>query len=351
MNNLKRDNFNIEEKNVANVAGVARNNDATNATTYVESANLVEAQADENDNTTRIRTANACIKEAKTQPPMYPLFGTFWQTGEISFLVGDTGIGKSILAVNIANSIAEGKELDEKFSVILEGNAVLYYDFELSDKQFEKRFPNETFSDNFYRVDINPKCVEKNFSFQDIKRDIESTGAKIIIIDNITALSLKPTADADAAIGIMKRLHKLKLEQNISILVLAHVPKIPIGTPISINHLAGSKILSNFADSIFFIARSKESKDVRYLKQVKSRNAEEQEGVFVCKIVEKDNLLTYEFNGIDSEHNHLLESNIAISNKDQHMPTVLKLRAEAKSMEEIAQVVGVDKATISRWLK
>lgn len=349
MSEFKNEKLINKEKNVADVAGVAHINDATNATTDVESTNLVEKQAD--NYITRIRTANACIKEAKAQPPMFPLFGTFWQTGEISFLVGDTGIGKSILAVNIANSIAECKELDKQFPVVSDGSPVLYYDFELSDKQFEKRFPKATFSDGFYRVDINPKCIEKNFTFQDIKRDIESTGSTNIIIDNITALSLKSTAEAEAAIGIMKCLHKLKLEQNISIMALAHTPKIPVGVPISINHLAGSKILSNFADSIFFIARSKESKDVRYLKQVKSRNAEEQEGVFVCKIIEKDNLLTYEFNGNDSEHNHLLESDLAVSKKDQYMGTVLKLRSEDKSMEQIAQVIGVDKATISRWLK
>lgn len=350
-NNSCRENDSKRE-NVADVASIADKTNATNATTRIDSAGVTKVYTAENNSITRIRTANACIREAKALPPMYPLLGTLWQTGEISFLVGDTGVGKSILAVNVANAIASGKELDKQFPVTANGcGGVLYYDLELSDKQFEKRFTNENFSDNLYRVDINPKCVDKNFSFQDILRDIEETGSKIIIIDNITALSLKPTAEADAAIGIMKNLHKLKLEQGISILVLAHTPKIAVGTPISINHLAGSKILSNFADSIFFIARSKESKHVRYIKQVKSRNAEEQEGVFVCKIVNKDNQLTYEFGGVDSEQNHILQTTIAISKKDQYMETVLKLRAEGNSLEKIGETIGSDKATISRWLK
>lgn len=334
-------NFNENKKtDVARVATVAPKNDATNATSKII------------ERTTKIRTVNECIKEAKRLPPMFPLFGNLWQTGQIAFLVGDTGVGKSILAINIANAVTKALAINEKFPVEAELKKILYYDFELSDKQFEKRFSNEIFSEDFYRIIVNPKCIDCNFTFECIKADLLETGANIIIIDNISALSLKPTADADAAIGIMRSLKQLQNEGNISILILAHVPKISSCEPLHINHLAGSKSLSNFADSVFFIAKSKEDKDYRYIKQVKSRDSEELEGVAVFKIIKNESLLSFEYVKMSKEEEHLIGSYSGklVSDKDKYLETVLKLREEGHTLEQIANVINKNKSTISRWL-
>jgi predicted ATP-dependent serine protease len=334
----------INIQDVAQVATVADENSATNATNKELSFIKVKGRI------TKIRTANACVTEAKSLPQMEPLFGNLWQSGQITFLVGDTGIGKSILSVQIGNSVAKGESICDVFPTISGEKVGLYYDLELSDRQFEKRFPNANFSDKFYRIVVNPNCIGCNLNFEAIKTDIEETGAKFIILDNITALKLQSTVDAEVAINIMKQLKQLQIEMNISILILAHTPKLQVGQPLSVNDLAGSKHLSNFADSIIVIGRSKQGNDLRYLKQVKSRDAEELEGVAILKLVSVNNSLGFKFIGIDSEKDHLLQSNSAITKRDQYIDTVLKLQKEGKTLQEIGDIIGVDKSTISRWL-
>ncbi|MBK6749157.1 MAG: sigma-70 region 4 domain-containing protein [Acidobacteria bacterium] len=69
----------------------------------------------------------------------------------------------------------------------------------------------------------------------------------------------------------MKILNHLKVSHGLSLLILAHTPKRYGASPLSVNDLFGSKMLSNFADSIFAKGRSRSGPNVRYLKQLKSR--------------------------------------------------------------------------------
>jgi hypothetical protein len=135
----------------------------------------------------RIMTANGTIKEAAMLANPRALYLSFWYEGEVCCLFADCNLGKSILAVQIANDIARTDK-------------VLYFDFELSDKQFQLRYSDEngnlfTFPDNLYRVSIDRDAMDMNdlSNFEDaIIKDIEdtitSTGAKVAIIDNLTYL-------------------------------------------------------------------------------------------------------------------------------------------------------------------
>ncbi len=69
-----------------------------------------------------IKTAAAWIESAKHKAIPKKLFQEFWYESEICFLFADTNVGKSILAVQIANSVANGQaEADAQ--------KVLYFDF------------------------------------------------------------------------------------------------------------------------------------------------------------------------------------------------------------------------------
>lgn len=322
-----------------------------NVVADVASSNMQQLQAQTQKvmpaSPTRLRRFNDVINAAKLMPDLKPLFGTLWQKGEITVLAGDTGVGKSILAVNIADAIASGKPLSDLVPATQQYRKMLYYDFELSDKQFEKRFRKAIFEDILIRVDIDPDCLDVEFSFDSISSDVEKTGAEIIIIDNISALSLKTTIDQEAAVNIMKQLKRLQTERALSILVLAHTPKIPTFIPLSLNHVSGSKAITNFVDSVFFVARSTQGNNIRYLKQVKSRNEEMMEDVLACRIINKDGFLTFEVIGADDELNHLT----SVQNNDQKKEIAARLHNEGKTMEEIGQELGINKSTVSRWLK
>lgn len=83
----------------------------------------------------KVMTANEWLEQAKTTPIPEMLFGEFWHEGEICILFSDSNLGKSILAVQIADSISKGQPING-FKLEAPQQKVLYFDFELSSKQF-----------------------------------------------------------------------------------------------------------------------------------------------------------------------------------------------------------------------
>lgn len=295
---------------------------------------------------TRIRLINDCIESGKKMPELKKLFGQFFHQGEITVLCGDTGVGKSILAIQIAKNISEGSSNGEMIKCESEGGSVLYFDFELGDRQFSKRYPNTKFLNNLYRVDMNPESEEFSFSTDVISNDAKKTGTEIVIIDNISALIMQKTSvDQEVAMNLMKGLKELQVKENLSILVLAHIPKIAPFEPLTINHVGGSKAITNFADSVFFIAKSKKGTEYRYLKQVKTRNEKEIDGVVELKLT-TENGLFFESIGITSEEEHLQEKN-----SKELKEKAVRLKTEGKSDSEIAKELGIDRSTVFRWIK
>src|SRR5215469_18037778 len=63
------------------------------------------------DNSLRVRSFNQIITEAAEQPVPQMLFGKFWFEGELCILFSDSNSGKSILAVQIGNSISCGESM------------------------------------------------------------------------------------------------------------------------------------------------------------------------------------------------------------------------------------------------
>jgi len=274
---------------------------------------------------------------ASTEPDPKPLYYNIFNENEIAISAGDTGVGKSLLAVYILEDIAR------------KGTKVLYYDFELSPKQFEARYKGYQFSENFFIADWEPDSdmPEASFNFETIITDIEETGIKIICIDNITALSLKNTVDPDAAIGVMRGLKKLQKESGISVLVLAHTPKRQQTAPLTINDLAGSKHLANFADSVFFINFSKLGDNIRYIKHIKTRTAKACPTFGVVIEKGQDGMIRLEFDGYLGEHEHLTGEAV-----DDRISTAANLRdGEHRSQNEIAQLMKLSQPTVNRLLR
>jgi archaellum biogenesis ATPase FlaH len=154
-----------------------------------------------------IRSVNHCIEDAKNRPIPKMLFSEFWHEGELSILFADTNLGKSILSVQIANSISKGEAI-RGFKLEAPKQVVMYFDFEMSDKQFEKRYSiNYTnhyiFNDAFLRIEINPDCTDftdfEKALFEAIEEAIQKYDGKILIIDNLTYLKTQTTETAKEA--------------------------------------------------------------------------------------------------------------------------------------------------------
>lgn len=294
-----------------------------------------------------VKTANRTIKEAALRPNPDALWLSLWYEGEVCCLFSDSNLGKSIYAVQIATSIAEKQR-------------VLYFDFELSDKQFQLRYSDENgnlnqFPDNLYRVEINRESLDTtNFEeavIENIEQTALQTGAKVLIIDNLTYLCIA-SEKGDAAGMLMFRLMALKKKHGLSILVLAHTPKRCLSNPITQNDLAGSKKLYNFFDSVFAIGKSAKDNSVRYIKQLKVRYGNytyDADNVIVSAIEKTGSFLQFVNIGYATEKEHLKEP----SDKDntEEIATIKQMVSDGKSYRSIASELGISLGKVQRALK
>lgn len=315
----------------------------------------------------KIKTANEWLELAKTTPIPEMLFGEFWHEGEISILFSDSNLGKSILSVQIADSISKGQQI-QGFKLEAKKQTVLYFDFELSVKQFEARYSvkNEaqkvfenhySFDDNFKRIEINPdaeiptESTFENYLNQSLEQSITETGAKILIIDNITYLKNETERSKDA-LPLMKYLKALKSKYGLSILALAHTPKRDLSRPITQNDLGGSKMLYNFIDSCFAIGQSNTDKNLRYIKQIKARNTAmiyDTENVIVCQIDKPCNFLAFEFIDFGAERKHLKQ--LTEKDHESKVTEAMELKKKGFSNVQIAKQFGVSEGAVRKWIK
>jgi RecA-family ATPase len=305
-----------------------------------------------------VKTAASWIEQAKNRPIPKMLFSEFWFEGEVCILFADTNLGKSILAVQIGNSISKGEPIPG-FKLETPKQPILYFDFELSDKQFENRYSiafanHYEFDSNFIRVEINPNAeIPESQTFEDylnysLEQSIVETGAKVLIIDNLTYLK-NETEKAKDALPLMKHLQNLLSKHDLSILALAHTPKRDLSKPIDKNDLQGSKMLINFCDSSFAIGESHTDKNVRYLKQIKQRNTEQvydAENVCVCQIDKPGNFLKFTFIKFGTEQEHLKQQ--TEKDKEQLSTKVIDLKNQGRSFREIGALLGISHQTAKR---
>lgn len=316
----------------------------------------------------KIRPAGEWIAESSKRPAPKMLCGEFWFEGEICILFADTNVGKSILAVQIADAISRGRAID---GLPLETGPqeVIYFDFELSDKQFESRYsikiPRADYFESPYqfhpyllRAEIDPDAdVDHGFAnFEQylhlsLKHAIESSGAKILIIDNLTYLK-NETERAKDALPLMKYLKSLKSKYDLSILALAHTPKRDLSKPITRNDLQGSKMLINVCDSAFAIGESCKEHGLRYLKQIKVRNAELKFGsdnVYLCEIKKPGNFLHFELLDNATEREHLRD--LSDGDRKTLIERAKELSAAGKSQREIASELCLAVGTVNKYLR
>ena len=301
----------------------------------------------------RVKPAKAWLKAASQRPAPKMLFSELWFEGELCILFADTNAGKSILAVQIADSITRGMPIPG-FAMEAQAQKVLYVDFELSDKQFEARYSRAfqdhyPFEESFLRAELTLGAgLGEMRAEHDLQRALEralnESGAKVLIIDNLTYLC-QETERAQYALPLMKQLRTLQRQHHLSILTLAHTPKREVARPLTRNDLQGSKMLINFCDNAFVIGESQQGPAVRYLKQLKARNTAlkyHSKNVCLCRLTKPGSFVHFEWIGFATEREHL---------QQQRQQEVKALKEAGLTNVEIARRLSVSEASVRRWLQ
>lgn len=293
------------------------------------------------------KTANEWIEEAKQRPNPVELWGQLWLEGEVCCLFADTNVGKSIYAVQIADYISETQP-------------VLYFDFEMSDKQFQMRYTDATtgtvhrFQDNFDRLEYSRtfgNTADLQTVMDQIELQVVERKARVIIIDNITWIC-NSVESGDAAGELMQMLIDLKRRRGLSILVLAHTPKRNITSPLTQNSLAGSKRIANFMDSIFAIGISKNNRPYgRYIKQIKVRSSELLYGetnVIIAELRKEGDYIALAHTGFAWERDLLDEPDSDDIKRDEARDEIKRRLEEGQTVRQITREMKVSPKTVCR---
>ncbi|HLA95217.1 MAG TPA: AAA family ATPase [Pyrinomonadaceae bacterium] len=319
------------------------------------------------------RPANAFLETTVGSGRRRMLFGEYWCEGELTLLFADTGLGKSALAVQIACALAGGKPVPP-FEMHTAPQRVLYVDFELTNAQFAARYAAEPGSTEIDTGPLFPmnliRCTAQDdwqlppdfddvfsFAVESVITMIEFSKARVVILDNLTCLTAN-SENSMTARRLMRMLQSVKKKFGVSILALAHTPKLRGGLPMELNQLQGSKMLANFADNIIAMGRSSVSNDLRYLKPLKQRNgrsAFSDRDVVVMRLGKQGRMLGFTFVDIAPESRHL-EGNLRGANlkeaiRRDRMTRSVEMANAGDSLREIADKLGVGVSSVIRYLK
>lgn len=263
---------------------------------------------------------------------------------ETTIFFGDTGLGKSTLSMQMAIEIAAT------------GKKVLYVNFELSQQQFSKKYPGIEIPETLYIANIDYTLMHDVTDQSLILAEIEKLALEyetnVIIIDNLTNLCINAKEGGEAG-NVMLRLISLRMTHDWTMLILAHVPKRKPGDPLSLNDLAGSKILSNLADNVVGLNKSKLGKEKRYIIQLKYRSMPielDYKNVQELTLRMSDGYLHFEYGGYDEERVHLPRSRDEKAELEADIVKELR-EPNGLSYRDIADKLGTSLGTVQRTAK
>ena len=287
-----------------------------------------------------VEPMNKCIDEAHKLPPLVSLYSDIVLEGDLCIIFGQSGIGKTIFAMQIARSIAEHDK------------RVLYVDCEMTPRQLGNRYKTANFPPTFLRAEM-----DREHPAEDVLKGIEEVAAAnhvdVVFIDNITALGQSLDRSADAG-TLMASLNTLKKKYSWTLVVLNHVPKMFSGNvPLSLSAMQGSAKINQLIDDAIGIAQSSIDPNLVYAKQCKWRNGELTMGADHVAIYErrKDEYgnLGFTERGFSTEREHLsIESG---NDREELKARVRELSGKGITQMAIAEQLGISQSKVSRLLK
>lgn len=248
----------------------------------------------------------AAADESDKEPRQ--ILGHFLYEGEMSILFGEAGVGKSVLAYDIAFFAGGGGH--DWGDIECPNIPSLYIDLGMSMKQFVSRYKTaEPYIPNtFHRAMIDPTELSDKEILPEVTKLIAGMQAtdnppKFIIIDNITNGFGTMTASTKMR-NLLSEIKNLKDKFGLTILLVADSKKHKPWTIIKIDNLGGWTNHLNFIDSVFAIGQSRCGKKFKYIKQVKTRESHSLPDVMSVKLTD-DPFLHYQFLGYNGELAHL----------------------------------------------
>lgn len=315
-----------------------------------------------------VRLFRDCVAEHDAAEEPRELAGHLWREGEVALLVGESGAGKSVFAVEVADRITEPYD-SKPLDCTVDRTNVLYVDLEMTKRQIGMRYTYELdpgdsredyeFNERLFRMQLDPLALVAGRTPEEtakilvtkISTAVREKDIKVVVIDSITALK-RSYYGATELMPIIRRLRNLADRQGLSILITAAIAQRESAAPLTLRDLGGLRLAASCVDTVFAIARCCVAADMRYIKHLTSRNSQvvyDRNKVLVYEIGFSGNFLGLEFATYWPEAK--AHGNGKDFAKDSLIEDIVKLRNEGHTLREIALQVGRSKTTVGKYLQ
>jgi len=210
----------------------------------------------------------------------------------VCVLTGKRGTMKTFLALQMAYSVATGNEFLGKFHT--QQGGVLYLDKENGLNIMKKRTKmiksglNLDAPSKIGFICFSQLKIDKNTDIWEIEKEIQKNEIKLLIVDTYRRAISFDENDAGAVSQLfVDNLRPIAERSDFSILLIHHNRKSGSGFGDEMDEIRGSSDLANYADIILKTERKGTN---LVLKQLKNRNAQEEEPIKIETKFEEDKL-------------------------------------------------------------
>lgn len=241
-----------------------------------------------------IQPLQELIERGKLAPPI-PYLWTGIKEGSFGFVFGPSKSGKTTFCENLALAIAKGEEVFFDKPLPCGAQKVFFISMEEYWQPRTERNARQmehigNFSNaNFISVNEDfPRIVDILKDKEWLKKIILESEAKVVFIDSLSRLYSGSIEESNLAKQVLLALRELSNDLKITLIVIHHTPK-QMGRPLTIDSLAGSRMLAQDAD--FAIGVSRTHDGTRYLKEVAFRYAQENADTVTAFIINENSWL------------------------------------------------------------
>jgi len=264
-----------------------------------------------------------------------PIIENMVSKGQVAVFGGDTGVGKTWVALQCALSIASGVPLFGYFKTKQMPALLIQFENENDDIRrrlelmipyYVKKSASTDWKDNLF---VCPMDVEMEIfvdNWKRIEQTLITTGYRdgVLIVDNMYTSTDKNIQDNNELKELLKVVHRLRKKYNLTIILIAHSNKgVQELKDLHFDQLQGGKVMASMVSNIIQLHNSTTSVDLRVMKITKAGRSG------------KNELYDIPFKLHWSDDDYVFSKGVIISNIAVHFTNV-KQRWEVELIKEIA---------------
>jgi hypothetical protein len=272
----------------------------------------------------------------------------------VNFLMGEEGCGKSLLAMNLALSIAVGAKQWLSYDIEKHGK-VLFLNNELSFPDYARRL--KTMVERLPALgDISNLIIPKEVPaidecWQTLNEACDKEKPCLIVVDCLYFTHNKDENDSSEMKALMRQFLALRDRYGLAVLIVHHTKKGSQYQRMHNDQMRGSNVFGGSADTTLQIRRSSSDEGKRIIKPLKGRHIPDD--MRKCRLLSLDPIsLWFKDEGETNEGEHIaMEIQTAQESIDFKSVFGDAKELSRKEIQERCKPLGYDERTIDRLLK